>query len=118
MAFDAQRHRQTTARVDHAGVLAGAHQHVRTLGRQAGQMDPARLVGAMLAPHDRVHGQLEMIGLPAKQASNHLGFVVGESEGSMDIAGHDHEPTGPGDFGSPAKMDVRYCLNGNEINTP
>ena len=52
-------------------------------------MDPAGLVRAMLAPHHRVHGQLEMIRLPAKQPCYRLGFIVGEPKGSMDIAGHD-----------------------------
>ena len=80
-------------------------------------MDPARLVRAMLAPHDRIHGQLEMIGLPAKQPFNRLRFVVGEPKGSMDIAWHDHEPTGRVRLLQSRQIDVRYCLNGNEIST-
>ena len=80
-------------------------------------MDPAGLVRAMFAPHHRIHGQLEMVGLPAEQPHDGLRFVVGEPEGAMDIAWHDHEPTGRYDLLQSRQIDVRYCPNGNEIST-
>src|SRR3712207_8247778 len=35
---------------------------------------------AVLGPHDRVHGQLEVVGYAAEQAGDGLGFVVGQAQ--------------------------------------
>ena len=84
------------AGVDDPGVLPRADQHMGPFGRQAAQMDPARLVGAVLAPHDRVHGQLEMVGRAAEQPLDGGGLVVGQPEGPvqrhLDGVGHGVDP--------------------------
>src|SRR3546814_3745480 len=41
------------ADVDDAGILAGAADHPRRLGRQLLQMDARTFIAAMLGPHDR-----------------------------------------------------------------
>ncbi len=117
MTFDAERHGKTTARVNHARVFSRADQDLWTVRRQARQVHPAGLVGAMFAPHDCIHGQLEMVGLTTQEPDNHLRFIVRQPEGSMDIARHDHEPTGRRPLLQSSQMDVRYCPNGNEIST-
>ena len=57
------------AGVDHAGVLARPDQHPLPLGGQPPEVDPGGLVGAVLAPHHRIEGQLEVVGLAPKTAS-------------------------------------------------
>ena len=47
-------------------VLPGPDQHVGALGGEPSQMDPGRLVGAVLAPHHREQGELEMVGRPSE----------------------------------------------------
>ena len=49
------------------------------LGRQPLQVDARRLVGAVLGPHHRVHGQLEVVGRPTEDAHDLAGLVVGEA---------------------------------------
>ena len=44
------------------GVLARTDQHVGALGGEALQVDPRRLVRAVLAPHHREQGELEVVG--------------------------------------------------------
>ena len=88
VALDSQGHRQAAAGIDHSGVLARPDQHVRPFGRQSLQMHPAGLVRAVLAPHHRIHGQFEVVGLPTEEPLDLAGLVVGEPQGSMDIAFH------------------------------
>ena len=66
VALDAQGHGDAVAGVDHARVLARADQHPRRLGRQPAQVEARRLVRAVLRPHDREHGQLEVVRGPAQ----------------------------------------------------
>ena len=80
VALDADRHGDAVAGVDHPGVLAGAHQDPRPLGRQAAQVQPGRLVRAVLAPHHGVEGQLEVVGGPAQDFADSLELVVGQAE--------------------------------------
>ena len=79
VALDAQGDGDAVADVDHAGVLAEAGQHPGRLRRQPAEVDPGRLVGAVLGPHHRVHGQLEVVGRPAEEPVDGLRFVVGEA---------------------------------------
>ena len=83
MALDADGHGDAVAGVDHARVLAGADQHPRALGGQAAQVQPGRLVRAVLAPHHRVQGQLEVVGGPAEDLADGLELVVGQAEGPV-----------------------------------
>ena len=64
--LDLERDRQPVAHVDDAGVLARAHQQVRTLGRQHAQQLLRVLVGAVLRPHQREDRQLERVRLAAQ----------------------------------------------------
>ena len=57
--LDLEGDRQAVAHRDRAGVLARAHQQVRALGGQAAEQLLRVLVGAVLGPHQREHGQLE-----------------------------------------------------------
>src|SRR2546421_12910538 len=50
--FDLETRAPAIAQVDHAGVLAGRHDYALARRRQALEMNPRRLVGTMLRPHD------------------------------------------------------------------
>ncbi len=80
VALDAQGDGDPVADVDHAGVLTEAGEDPRRLEGEAAEVDARRLVGAVLGPHDRVHGQLEVVGRPAEEAGDGLRFVVGEAK--------------------------------------
>jgi hypothetical protein len=68
VALYAQRDCDSVSGVDNAGVLSRADQNVLAFGRQSGKKRPGRFVRAVLAPHHRIHGQLEMVRLAAKQS--------------------------------------------------
>ena len=67
VALDAEGGGDAVADVDHPGALAGADQHVRCLGGQTPQVEARRLVRAVLGPHHRVHGQLEVVRRSAEE---------------------------------------------------
>jgi hypothetical protein len=97
MTLDSQGYGKAPTGVDHAGVLPGAHEHVRAFGRQPFEVDTAGLVGAMFAPHHCVHGELEMIRLAAEKPHNGLGLLICEAERCVDI-GSLAEMGHPGDI--------------------
>ena len=80
VALDADGHGDAVAGVDDPGVLARADQDPRALGRQAPQVQPGRLVRAVLAPHHGVEGQLEVVGGPAQDLADGLELVVGQAQ--------------------------------------
>ena len=80
MALYTDGHGDAVAGVDHPGVLSWANEHLRALGGEAAQVHPRRLVRTVLAPHDGVHGQFEVVWLPAQDASDRRGLVVGQSQ--------------------------------------
>ena len=80
VALDADGDREAVADVDDAGALARTDQHPRCLGGEASEVALRRLVGAVLRPHDRVHRELELGGLPAEQLDDGGELVVGEAE--------------------------------------
>ncbi|CAB4324661.1 unannotated protein [freshwater metagenome] len=84
MALDANRSGDAIANIDHAGVLARTDQNPGGFGGQTLEMHPGGLVGAVLGPHDGVHGQLEMVGLAAQQLGDRGVLVVGEAERDVD----------------------------------
>src|SRR3546814_6574177 len=49
------------ADVDHAGILAGAADHPRRLGRELLQVDARTFIAAMLGPHDREDAEFDEI---------------------------------------------------------
>ena len=80
VALDLERDRVALADVDDAGVLADARQHLaraRHLGDLGELLEVhlARLVGAVLAPHHRVHRQLRA-GRPAAEDLADPGVLV------------------------------------------
>jgi hypothetical protein len=77
---------QPAADVDGAGVLAGAHDDVAALGRQRPQQPLGVLVGAVLAPQQREHGELDPIGraLELVEDQGVLGAREAEGDGVLD----------------------------------
>ena len=80
MALDADGDGDAVAGVDHAGVLPRADEDARPFGRQPPQVEPGRLVGAVLAPHHGVEGELEVVGRAAQDLADGLELVVGQAE--------------------------------------
>ena len=83
--LDLERDRPALADVEHAGVLAHAHHQVllhlgRDLLAELAQVDLRRLVGAVLAPHDRVHRELGARGAAAEDVADALVLVGLEAE--------------------------------------
>jgi hypothetical protein len=85
VGLDLEGDAQAAADVDHPGVLAGAHEHVRALGRQPSQQLFGVLVGAVLGPHQRQHRQLGVAGLAAEELDDELVLVVGQPERAVAI---------------------------------
>ena len=83
VALDADGHGDTVPGVDDPGVLARAHQHMGRLGGQPPQMDPGRLVRAVLAPHDGEERQLQMVGRTTEDGLHLVPLAVGEAEGPV-----------------------------------
>ena len=69
-------HRQPVADVDRARVLARAHHDARALGRQRAQQLLGVLVGAVLAPQQREHRQLDLVGRAAELLADQLVLVA------------------------------------------
>jgi hypothetical protein len=81
VGLDLEGAHETVADVDRAGVLARPHDHVRALGGQRAQELLGVLVGAMLAPEQRVHRQLDLIWRPtALVLADELVLGAGETE--------------------------------------
>src|SRR5699024_8355526 len=85
VGLDLEGDRPALADVDDAGVLSDAGEGLaeRGLARQVAEaleVDLARLVGAVLGPHDRVHRQLGARGVPAEGLADALVLVLLEAE--------------------------------------
>jgi hypothetical protein len=63
--------------LDDAGPLAGTDEDPRTLGRKCLQVHAARLIGAVLAPHNREHGELDERRFTLEVTLDRLELVVG-----------------------------------------
>src|SRR5205823_9920962 len=85
VALDADRRGDAVTHVDDTGILSRPDQHPRGFGWQAFEMDPARLVGAVLRPHHGEHGQFEVIRRAPENALDLERLVVGQTESSMHI---------------------------------
>ncbi len=83
--FHLERDGPPVTDVDDAGVLADSGQHpgAHFIGgglAEIAQMDFGGLVGAVLAPHHRVHGELGVGGPTAQDVTNPLILVVFEAQ--------------------------------------
>ena len=84
-------HGQPVADVHDAGVLAGTHEHVRPFGGELPQELARVLVGAVLRPHQREHGQLQRVRLAPQPLADALVLDVGQAE--LAVRGGDaHRP--------------------------
>src|SRR5262249_35817345 len=63
-----------------ARVLAGPEHEPRPLGGQRFQKRPRVLVAAVLGPHQREDGELDLVRLAAHLGDDELVFVVGEAQ--------------------------------------
>jgi hypothetical protein len=88
VTLDTQRNRYAIANIDHASVFTWANQHVVGFGGQAFEVNARRFVRAVLGPHDRIHGQLDMVGVSAQDLDDPREFVVSEAKFSMEGIGH------------------------------
>ncbi len=99
VALDADRCCDPVTDVDDPGALSGTDQHPRRLRREPTEVDAGGLVAAVLRPHHRVHGQLEVVGIPTEDAPDGFQFVVGQSERLVDgdrlVGGHAAHATCP-----------------------
>src|SRR5690606_902134 len=66
VALDPEGSQPPVSQVDDAGILPRTHDHPGSLRGETAQMDPGGLVGAVLGPHDRIHGQFGRRRLPAQ----------------------------------------------------
>ena len=75
VALHLEHDREPVADIDDAGVLARPLDHPGRLGRQRAQMDPRRLVRAVLVPHGREDAELGEGRRAADQLQDALVFV-------------------------------------------
>src|SRR6185295_11231359 len=80
--FDLECSRKTASDVDHAGVLTRPLQHAVAACRKLAQVDPRRLVRAVLGPHHREDSQLGEGRFASEQFDYVLVFLFGESVAS------------------------------------
>ena len=79
--LDLEGHGQSAADVHGAGVLSRPHDDVAALGRQRLEQQLGVLVGAVLAPQQREHGELDLVGRPAELVDDERVLVAREAEG-------------------------------------
>ena len=97
VALDADGCRDAVTDVHDPGVLARPDEHALTLGGQTLEVEARRLVRAVLGPHHRIHGQLEVVGLAPEDRANVVELGVGQSQGLVDrrVRGSGHGPRVP-----------------------
>ena len=85
MGLHAEGHRVAVSDIHHAGVLTNAGEDLlpHLLGHgltKVTQVRLGRLIGAVLGPHDGVHGQLRIGGAAAQDVMDALVLVVLQAE--------------------------------------
>ena len=78
MGFHLEDGGEAVAYVHGAGVFSGALQNLRRVGGQALQMDAARFVGAVLAPHDAENSEFGEVRVAAQDFTDTVIFLGGE----------------------------------------
>ena len=89
VGLDLEGAHHAAADIHGARVLAGAHHHVRPLRGQRAQQLLGVLVGAVLAPQQRVHRELNLVRRPALVCADQL--VLGAREPERDCVLDDGE---------------------------
>jgi hypothetical protein len=84
VALDLERDRLALAEVDDAGVLAGALEDARRVGREPAQEPGRVLVRTVLRPEQGEDGELEMVRLTLEQLADSIELPVGEPEGAVE----------------------------------
>src|SRR5688500_13211130 len=85
MRLDLERDRLAVADGDHAGVLARPGHDAVAGGRQGLEQRLRALVRAVLAPHDREHGELEVVRVaPAEPVTDRVQLIVGDAQAAME----------------------------------
>ena len=90
VAFNLERDSPSLADIHHTGVLAHSHHQVlaHVLGDllpKLAQVDLGRLVGAVLAPHNRIHGELTGSGPASEQGADLLVLILFETQGLIGL---------------------------------
>ena len=83
VALDLEGDGEPVTHVDHAGVLPRALEHPLAGRRKPAEQQPRVLVAAVLAPEQRVDGQLEVVRIAAQQLLDTPELPVGQPEGAM-----------------------------------
>src|SRR3546814_4705142 len=73
------------ADVDDAGILAGAADHPRRLGRQLLQLDARTFIAAMLGPHDREDTEFDEVRLAPDGVQDAIIFLGRKEIGSAHV---------------------------------
>ena len=87
VALHLEDRRLAIANVHHAGIFAGAANHLRTSGRQLHQVDLGGFIGAMLRPHDREYAQFRQVRLAADRLQDAVIFFRAEAMFGDDFRG-------------------------------
>ncbi len=84
VALHLEGDRLAVADRDDAGVLAGALEHGRALGRKSAQEERRMLVTAVLRPEEGEHSELEVVRLPFEQNADSIEFPVRQAERAVE----------------------------------
>src|SRR5882762_6380222 len=97
VALDPDGDGQAVAHVDHPRPFARSHQYPWGLSGERPQIAAGRLVGTVLRPHDRIHGELELGRVVAEELDDGRELVVGQAQLTMKWrrVTHDDRPTSP-----------------------
>ena len=95
VGLDLECAHQAGAHVHRAGVLARPHHDVLALGRQRAQQLLGVLVGAVLAPQQRVHRELDLVGRASPLLrADQLVLALGEAERERVLEGRQRRHVG------------------------
>ena len=101
MRFDADCSSNTVAHIDNTGIFARTNKHPRSFGGKALEMNPRRLVRAVLRPHHRKHRQLKVVGVAVEDLADVFVFGVSQSECTVNRVIHYLQASAPEHHNSP-----------------
>jgi len=88
MRFDADSGSNAIANIDNASVFARTNEYPRSFSGKTLEMNPRRLIRAVLGPHDREHCQLEMVWVAVEDLADVFVFGVSQAEGTVNRVIH------------------------------